>query len=177
MIYVDHNATTALDSEVLEAMMPYLTTRYGNAASVHRFGSQLMSAIDEARQQVSQLLGAGARDDITFTSGGTESNNTAIHAIVNRFPERRHIVTSRVEHSSVGRALDDLDELQKRAAQFREQTGRWPQSFQEMISLGLLGGIPADPQGFPYQLQPNGEFSLHPDSTVQRERGPSPPRN
>jgi len=109
MIYVDNNATTALAPEVLEAMMPYLTTRYGNAASVHAFGSRLMDERDRASAQVSCLLGAGPKDEITFTSGGTESNNAIIRSVARRFPERRHVVTSTVEHSSVGSVLLDLE--------------------------------------------------------------------
>ncbi len=73
------------------------------------------------------------------------------------------------------KALDDIEELERRTNTFREQTGRWPQSFSEMGSRGLVEAIPADPLGFPYQLLPEGKIGLHPDSEVRLEQGPSPP--
>jgi cysteine desulfurase len=100
MIYLDHNATTPILPEVLEAMMPYLTTEWGNPSSSYRFGSKLKGKIEEAREQVAELLGARA-SEIIFTSCGTESNNTAIHAAIRANPGKRHIITSAVEHSSV----------------------------------------------------------------------------
>lgn len=78
-------------------------------------------------------------------------------------------------HLHTLRALDDRDELEKRTAAFREQTGRWPESFAEMISQGLLQGVPVDPEGYPYQLQPDGKVTLHPQSGVKLDYGPSPP--
>ena len=77
-------------------------------------------------------------------------------------------------HLETLRALDDMEELEKRAAAFRERTGRWPQSFQEMIAAGLLQGIPVDPQQYPYQLHPDGKITLHPKSEVKLDYGPSP---
>jgi len=77
-------------------------------------------------------------------------------------------------HLDTLRALDDIEEIERRAAAFRDQTGRWPQSFEEMISEGLLQGVPADPQGHPYQLQPDGKITLHPNSEVKLDYGPSP---
>ena len=100
MIYLDHNATTPISPEVLEAMMPYLTTEWGNPSSTYRFGSKLKSVIELAREQVAELIGASPRE-IIFTSCATESNNAAIHAAVKASPRKRHIVTSAVEHSSV----------------------------------------------------------------------------
>lgn len=100
MIYLDHNATTPVLPEVLEAMMPYFTSEWGNPSSTYKFGSKLKSVIEEAREQVAELIGAQSRE-IIFTSCGTESNNTAIHAALQANPSKRHIVTSAVEHSSV----------------------------------------------------------------------------
>lgn len=77
-------------------------------------------------------------------------------------------------HLDTLRALDDIEELERRAAAFRDQTGRWPQSFQELTAAGLLEGVPADPQGHPYQLQPEGQITLHPNSEVKLDYGPSP---
>jgi len=100
MIYLDHNATTPIAPEVLEAMMPYLTSEWGNPSSTYRFGSKLKTAIETARAQVAELIGAHPRD-IVFTSCATESNNAAIHAALKADPQKRHIITSAVEHSSV----------------------------------------------------------------------------
>ena len=79
MIYLDHNATTSVLPEVLEAMMPYFTSEWGNPSSTYKFGSKLKAVIETARQQVAELIGAQPRD-VIFTSCGTESNNTAIQA-------------------------------------------------------------------------------------------------
>lgn len=100
MIYLDHNATTPIVPEVLDAMMPYLTTEWGNPSSSYKFGSKLKGVIETARAQVAELIGAYP-SEIIFTSCGTESNNTAIHATLKANPRKRHIVTSTVEHSSV----------------------------------------------------------------------------
>jgi cysteine desulfurase len=100
MIYLDHNATTPILPEVLEAMMPYLTTEWGNPSSAYKFGAKLKSVVETAREQVAELIGAPSRD-VIFTSCGTESNNTAIAAALKANPTKRHIVTSQVEHSSV----------------------------------------------------------------------------
>lgn len=100
MIYLDHNATTPVLSEVLEAMMPYLTTEWGNPSSAYKFGAKLKSVIETARAQVAELIGAQPRE-VIFTSCATESNNAAIHAALKANPNKRHIITSAVEHSSV----------------------------------------------------------------------------
>jgi cysteine desulfurase len=100
VIYLDHNATTPILPEVLEAMMPYLTTEWGNPSSSYKFGSKLKAVIETAREQVAELIGAPSRD-VIFTSCATESNNAAIAAALKANPTKRHIVTSQVEHSSV----------------------------------------------------------------------------
>ncbi|MCW5554052.1 MAG: aminotransferase class V-fold PLP-dependent enzyme, partial [Verrucomicrobiae bacterium] len=100
VIYLDHNATTPIAPEVLEAMMPYLTTEWGNPSSSYKFGAKLKGVIETARAQVAELIGASGRE-IIFTSCATESNNTAILAALKANPAKRHIVTSAVEHSSV----------------------------------------------------------------------------
>jgi cysteine desulfurase len=100
VIYLDHNATTPIAPEVLEAMMPYLTSEWGNPSSTYRFGSKLRTAVETARAQVGELIGAPPRD-IIFTCCATESNNAAIHAALKANPQKRHIITSAVEHSSV----------------------------------------------------------------------------
>ncbi len=100
MIYLDHNATTPILPQVLEAMMPYLTSEWGNPSSSYKFGARLKTVIETARSQVAELIGAHT-PEIIFTSCATESNNAAIHAALKANPLKRHIVTSAVEHSSV----------------------------------------------------------------------------
>lgn len=100
VIYLDHNAITPVLSDVLDAMMPYPTTKWGNPSSAYKFGAKLKSAIETAREQVGELIGAHP-SDVIFTSCATESNNAALTAALKVSPGKRHIVTSRVEHSSV----------------------------------------------------------------------------
>jgi cysteine desulfurase len=109
VIYLDHNATTPVAPAVREAMLPYLTTEWGNPSSAYRFGAKLKTVIETAREQVAGLIGASPRE-ILFTSCATESNNAAINAALKANRERRHIVTSTVEHSSV---LTCCQELQR----------------------------------------------------------------
>jgi cysteine desulfurase len=100
MIYLDNNGTTEVLPEVIEAMMPYFTTDWGNPSSSYKFGSKLKTVIETAREQVADLIGAHPRE-VIFTSCATESNNTAIHVALKARPGKRHLVTSAVEHSSV----------------------------------------------------------------------------
>lgn len=107
IIYLDNNATTPLDPAVIEEMLPFLTSYYGNASAGYRFGTQVRQAIDLARERVAALLGCAA-SEIVFTSGGTESNNAALHSALQLDPARRHIVTTAVEHSAVRKYCDEL---------------------------------------------------------------------
>jgi len=100
MIYLDHNATTNVLPEVLDAMMPCLTTEWGNPSSSYAFGSRLKTVVEAAREQVAELIGAQPRE-VVFAGCATESNNAAIQAALKAAPGKRHIVTSMVEHSSV----------------------------------------------------------------------------
>ena len=99
-IYLDNNATTQVAPQVLEEMIPYLRDFYGNPSSMHTFGGQLHKKIEEARERVAQLLGAEP-EEIIFTSCGTESDNTAIMSAAESFPQKKHIITTRVEHPAV----------------------------------------------------------------------------
>ena len=99
-IYLDNNATTKVDEAVFEEMRPYFCELYGNPSSMHFFGGQVQNKVDEARNRVAALLGA-LPEEITFTACGTESDNTAIRSALEVFPEKRHIITTRVEHPAV----------------------------------------------------------------------------
>lgn len=99
-IYMDNNATTSVAPEVLESMLPYFKDLYGNASSIHTFGGQVGSALVKAKEQMASLLGAHP-DEILFTSCGTESDNTAILSALSSQPEKRHIITTRIEHPGV----------------------------------------------------------------------------
>jgi len=107
VIYLDNNATTAVAPEVREAIWPYLTDLYGNPSSIHTFGGQVAGAVDRARQQVADLLGCHPTE-ILFTSCGTESDNTAIRSALAVRPERRHLITSAVEHPAVKNLCEAL---------------------------------------------------------------------
>jgi cysteine desulfurase len=100
VIYLDNNATTKVAPEVVGAMLPYLSDYYGNPSSMHSFGGDVAEKIKEARENVANLIGATA-DEIVFNSCGTESDSTAILAAIESNPDRKHIVTSRVEHPAV----------------------------------------------------------------------------
>ncbi len=110
VVYMDNNATTRVAPEVVDAMMPFLTDCYGNPSSMHTFGGQVGGAVENARAQIAELLGAEP-SEITFTSCGTESDSTAILSALQSFPEKRHIVTTRVEHPAVKHLCENLDRL------------------------------------------------------------------
>lgn len=98
-IYLDHAATTPVDGEVVKAMLPYFTERYGNASSLHSFGREARDAVEKSRERVASLIGAES-GEIIFTAGGTESDNIAIKGIAFR-EGKGHIITSRIEHPAV----------------------------------------------------------------------------
>ncbi len=100
VIYMDNNATTRVAPEVIEAMLPYLRDYYGNPSSMYTFGGQVGRAVDEARGQVAELIGAQP-EEILFTSCGTESDNAAIRSALRVRPGKRHVITTRVEHPAV----------------------------------------------------------------------------
>ncbi|HHT46795.1 MAG TPA: cysteine desulfurase NifS [Firmicutes bacterium] len=100
-VYLDHGATTPLDEEVLEAMLPYLKEIHGNPSSVHSFGSKARKGLNEAREKVAAALNASP-EEIFFTSGATEANNIAIQGVARALSSRgRHIITSSIEHHAV----------------------------------------------------------------------------
>ncbi|MEM8721087.1 MAG: cysteine desulfurase NifS [Cyanobacteria bacterium P01_G01_bin.39] len=99
-IYLDNNATTKIDEDVLAAMLPYLTIYYGNPSSMHTFGGKIGRVVREARSQVANLLGA-QESEIVFTSCGTEGDNAAILAALKAQPNKKHIITTEVEHPAI----------------------------------------------------------------------------
>jgi cysteine desulfurase len=110
-IYFDHNATTPVEPEVLDAMLPFLSLEYGNASSIHTFGQKARAAVETAREQVACLIGARPQE-IVFTSGGTEADNHAIFGIVEAASaDHRHIITTAIEHEAV---LNTCQALEKR---------------------------------------------------------------
>ncbi|MDE3178056.1 MAG: IscS subfamily cysteine desulfurase [Acidobacteriota bacterium] len=112
-VYLDHNATTPLAPEVFEAMKPYLTDSFGNASSVHSWGQEARAAVEEARESVAKLIGAEP-GEIAFTSGGTESDNTALFGVTEAAGSRLqsgrpHVIVSAIEHSAVLNAAQALE--------------------------------------------------------------------
>lgn len=107
MIYLDNNATTKVDEEVLNAMLPYLKEEYGNPSSTYSFGKKVKDEITKARNNVAKLLNANP-DNIIFTSCGSESNVTAIMNAVRLNPDKKHIITTSVEHASIIETLGYL---------------------------------------------------------------------
>ena len=108
-IYFDNNATTPLDPAVRQAMIPYLQDKFGNPSSGHRFGEEALAGITHAREQVAALFNCQPKR-ICFTSGGTEANNAAIWSAVAAFPQKKHIISSAVEHPSVLKPLEFLQQ-------------------------------------------------------------------
>jgi cysteine desulfurase len=100
VIYVDNNATSKVAPEVLEAMLPYFSQYYGNPSSMHSFGGDVAEKIKAAREKVATLIGANP-EEIIFTSCGTESDSTAVRAAIESNPDKRHLVTTRVEHPAI----------------------------------------------------------------------------
>ncbi|HKS30524.1 MAG TPA: cysteine desulfurase NifS [Pyrinomonadaceae bacterium] len=109
LVYLDNNATTRVAPEVFEAMRPYLSELYGNPSSAHTFGREMRASVARAREQVAACLGAGSADEIVFTSCGTESDNWAIRGALESRPDRRHIITTRVEHEAVRLLCERLE--------------------------------------------------------------------
>lgn len=109
IVYVDNNATTQVAPEVIDEMLPFLRDMWANPSSMHTFGGQVAKYIDKAREQVAALIGAERTSEIVFTSCGTESDNTAIRSALLAAPDKRHIVTTKVEHPAVLNLCKELE--------------------------------------------------------------------
>ncbi|MGE6756849.1 cysteine desulfurase family protein [Corallococcus interemptor] len=107
-VYLDHNATTPLLPEVVDAMLPYLREHFGNPSSGHVYGLRARSAVARAREQVAALLGCDA-DEVLFTSGGTEANNLAIRGVLEALGQKGHVVTTRIEHPATAAPCEWLE--------------------------------------------------------------------
>ncbi len=108
-VYLDNSATTPIDKEVVDAMLPFLTEKFGNASSIHFFGQEARGAVDKARHQVAEIINARP-NEIVFTSGGTEANNLAIRGLIEANEKHgKHIITSNIEHSAVREVCQDLE--------------------------------------------------------------------
>jgi cysteine desulfurase len=111
VIYLDNNATTRIAPQVFDAMQPYLTERYGNPSSAHSLGRKMKAAVEHAREQVAELIGAAEPSEVVFTSCGSESDNWAIGGFLEQNPTRRHIITTRVEHEAVRNLCEHLAQI------------------------------------------------------------------
>src|SRR2546426_3538585 len=109
LYYFDNNATTRVAPEVMEAMLPFLAERWGNPSSAYTFGHEVAREVEEARAKAAGLINANPRE-VVFTSGGTESNNTAIYSALMTNPGKRHVVTTEVEHSANIKFCEHLQE-------------------------------------------------------------------
>ena len=108
-VYMDNAATTSLAPEVLEQMMPYLTNIYGNPSSVHSFGREAKAGVDKARQQLAKALNAEL-DEIIFTGCGTESDNTVLLGVAERYKSKgNHIITTNIEHHAILHTCEYLE--------------------------------------------------------------------
>jgi cysteine desulfurase len=108
-VYLDHNASTPVHPEVIDAMLPYFGERFGNPSSVHAFGREAREGLDTARQQIAHFLSVG-KEEVVFTSGGTESDNMAIKGVALAH-RKGHIITSQIEHHAVLRTCQNLETL------------------------------------------------------------------
>jgi len=112
LIYFDNAASTAVHPEVVKEMLPYFDTQYGNPSSIHQFGRKAKNAILKARKQVAALIGAEP-NEILFTSGGTESNNTILDGVLKSSgePDPEHIITSSIEHEAILQPCKDFENI------------------------------------------------------------------
>jgi cysteine desulfurase len=135
LTYLDNNATTQLDPQVLEAMLPWLQDQYANPSSVHYFGQQARHAVEHAREQIAEAINTRARQ-VVFTGGGTEANALAIRGALAARPDKRHFITTQVEHDSIARLAGRLEQEGYRVTRLGvDEAGRLdPAAFEAAIT-------------------------------------------
>ena len=170
VIYMDNNATTRVAPEVLEAMLPYFSELYGNPSSMHKFGGQVGRSMVTARQQVADIVGAQP-EEIIFTSCGTESDSTAILAALQANPDKRHIVTTRVEHPAVKNLCEHLDKL----TGHKHRVTQLPVDGQGMLDLDQYEAALADDTAVVSVMWANNEtgviFPVEKMAKIAKSRG------
>ncbi len=170
VIYMDNNATTRIAPEVVDAMMPFLTDCYGNPSSMHTFGGMVGRAIEQARAQVAELLGADP-EEIVFTSCGTESDSTAILSALQTYPENRHVITTRVEHPAVKNLCESLTQL----TGHKHRTTRLMVDAEGMLDIDSYQEALADDTAIVSIMWANNEtgviFPVEEMAAMARERG------
>ncbi len=140
-VYLDNAATTAIDTAVLEAMMPYLTEQYGNPSSIHGYGRETKAAIEKARKTIAKYLNASV-GEIFFTSGGTESANLVLKCAVEKYGVK-HIITSKIEHHCVTHAVESLEKAGRVEAHYVQLDERGNVVFDDLERLLQLYGSEA----------------------------------
>jgi cysteine desulfurase len=169
VVYLDNNATTKVAPEVLEMIRPFFTERYGNPSSMHSFGGGVAGDVARAREQLAALLDADSPQEVVFTSGGTESDSTAILSALATMPERRELVTTRVEHPAV------LN-LCKHLARFKGYTVRWLSVDRHgLIDMDEVRSKITDQTAIVSVMWANNEtgvlFPVHEIAEIAQERG------
>jgi len=163
-VYLDHNATTPLNAEVLEVMMPYMTGLYGNPSSVHRYGRLTRDALEQARMQVANLVGAQPKE-VIFTSGGTEANNLAIRGVLANRKQSRFAISS-IEHASL---LAPSELMEKQGWQLDSV----PVSEQGEVTLDALQNVITDNTQLLSVMAANNETGVLQDLTALVEKAKS----
>ena len=167
VIYFDNNATTRVDPYILEKMIPYFCDHYGNPSSMYDFGGKIKYDLDRAREQIAQLINAQPQE-ILFTSCGTESDNTALIATLESYPQRRHIITTRVEHSAI---LNTCKHLSKKGY----SVTYLPVDAQGMIDLDQLRDTITDNTAIVSIMYANNEtgvvYPMDKIASIVKERG------
>jgi cysteine desulfurase len=173
VIYLDNNATTAVAPEVLDAMMPFLGDLYGNPSSIHTFGGQVARHVERARESLAALLGADDPGEVIFTSCGTESDNTAVRSALACYPDRHHVVTTRVEHPAVRSLCQWLGQAMPGRTHYR--VTELPVDGQGMLNLDEFAAALCDDTALVSVMWANNEtgvlFPVDKIGALCRERG------
>ncbi len=166
-IYLDNNATTRVADEVFQEMLPFFKEQYGNPSSVYQFGSHIAKKIEQAREQVAAFLGCKVTE-VVFTSGGTESNNTAIRGVLAAHPSKKHIITTEVEHHAI---LNPLTVFERQGYEIT----RLPVDSEGRLDLEDLTDAIGDDTALVTIMHANNEtgvlFPMEEISSICQERG------